>query len=80
MALSVWWNCWAHGHRVGNLRVGVPERFTAMAGTEMSRVRRVRLVVGGWSASWVVQHPRLWASTAHSSLRVEVPRVDGHRV
>ena len=47
---SVSLNWWAHGQRVGNRRVGFPDRFTSTAARVMRRVRRVRLVIGGWPA------------------------------
>lgn len=43
------------------------ERFTITAAREMSRVRLVRCVIGGWHASRSTQIPRLWASTAQAS-------------
>ncbi len=60
-------NADAQGQRVGN-RISVwPLRLTMTAATEMSLVRRVRFVTGGWSARRLVQAPRLWASTAQAS-------------
>ena len=66
-ALSTVLKALAQGQRAGNRsRVG-PERLTMTAGTAMRRVRLVRFVAGGCPASWVLQHPRLWASTAQAS-------------